>query len=86
MLQCCTMLYNDVCSLVENVQQELCNDVITMHNVTEQCVTMLHEVIMMCTYVQSYICIVTLIANVREHYASVCNISFDVTVMLQQCA
>ena len=29
-----TMLSNDVCTLVENVQQELCNDVITMYNVT----------------------------------------------------
>ena len=29
-----TMLYNDVCTLVEHVQQELCNDFITMYNVT----------------------------------------------------
>ena len=27
-------LYNDVCTLVVNIQQELCNDVLTMYNVT----------------------------------------------------
>ena len=79
------MLYNDVCTLVENVQQELCNDVITMYNVSEQCLTMLHDIVKMCTCPELYFLTLPLPCNVREQYATIRNISFDVDIVLQQC-
>ena len=81
-----TTVYNDVCTLFENGQQELCNDFITMYNVTEQCVSMLHDVIMMCTYLESYFFTLPMLCNITEQWETVCNITFNVTVMLQRCA
>ena len=47
---------------------------------------MLHDVVMMCIRVQFYIRVVKLFGNVKEQYVTICNISFDVGIELQQCA
>ena len=46
---------------------------------------MLHDIVMMCTCAQLYFLTLALVFHVREQYVTIRNMSFDVTVMLQQC-